>query len=71
MSTNLICFLFGIPATLLWVRGVTKGVTYGSNSRWVRRDDDPLRFWFFTLWWGDIALGLVVTPVLSWLGLRE
>lgn len=71
MSTNLACLLFGIPATLVWMRAVKRGVIFGSKSHWVRRDEDPLVFWFFAILYGGIAMGLVVMPIFAWLGLRE
>lgn len=71
MSTNLACFLFGVPATGLWILSLARGTTYASNTRWVRRSDDPFRYWLFTILWGSVALGLLVAPVLAWLGLRE
>jgi hypothetical protein len=71
MSTNLACFLFGIPTTYFWVLGLKKGIMYGRRTRWVRRDDDPLEFWFIAIFSGIIALGLWIFPVLAWLGLRD
>jgi hypothetical protein len=50
---------------------LARGTTYASNTRWVRRSDDPFRYWLFTILWGSVALGLLVAPVLAWLGLRE
>gem|GEM_PF-4341659 len=71
MSTELACFLFGIPASFLWVRAVRRGVIFGSRTHWLRRDEDPLLFWFFSILYGSMALGLLITPVLVWLKLRD
>ncbi|TSJ74491.1 hypothetical protein [Rariglobus hedericola] len=71
MSTNLACFLFGIPVTVLWAFGIKKGIMYGARNRWIRRNNEPFLFWFMTAFSGSVALGLLVAPILSWTGLRE
>jgi hypothetical protein len=71
MSTNLVCFLFGIPATLFWLRGVKKGIMLGRLTGWVRRDIEPATFWFATAFYGSVALGFLIGPILSWLGIRD
>lgn len=70
MSTNLACFLFGIPATFFWLLGLKRGVMQG-RTRLVRRNEDPFLFWIIAVFWGSIAVGLWVAPILSWVGLRE
>lgn len=70
MSNELTCFIFGIPALLLWCVAIKKGIMVAGFGKRVRRDDDPLMFWFTALILGGIAGGLVVMPVLTWLGLR-
>lgn len=71
VSSNLTCFLFGLPATFFWIMGIQKGIMLGLYTRWVRRSFDPTLFWIFALFYGSIALGLWIAPILSWLGLRE
>jgi hypothetical protein len=70
MSTDLTCFLFGIPATFIWAIGVRKGVMMGRPTHWVRRYDDPLTYWLVTTFYGSAAVGLLVAPILHWTGLR-
>lgn len=71
MSTEAVCFLFGIPATFFWALGLRKGLMLGVHGRMIRRELDSLPFWIVTVLWGAIALGLLVMPVLAWLGLRN
>jgi hypothetical protein len=80
MSTNAACFLFGIVATAFWLFAVWKGIMPGGRATFfglvgrtgfVYRSAHPFRFWFTTAFLGVFALGLLVFPVLSWLGLRN
>ena len=71
MSTELTCFILGIPASLIWWTGMKKGLMVGPNARRVLKDFDPVVFWILAAWWGMIAIGLLVAPILSWLGLRS
>jgi hypothetical protein len=70
MSTELTCFVFGIPATLLWWTCVKKGIMIGPHARRVLKENDPLSFWIIAALNGTIAVGFIIAPVLSWLGLR-
>ena len=70
MSTNLTCFLFGIPFSIIWAYGLKRGMMAGRKTRWVRRTEEPITFWVMASFYGSIALGFLIAPVLSWLGLR-
>jgi len=70
MSTNLTCFVFGIPLTIIWAVMLRRGIALGRNLRKIHRDEDPFSFWILTGFQGLIALGFLITPVLSWAGLR-
>ena len=83
MSTNLVCFCFGIVATSFWLLGLKKGVSFpilgipakglplGLRGGMVHRHISPLYFWFTHLFYGIFAWGLLVMPVLTWAGLRR
>jgi len=71
MRNDIACFLFGIPAVIFWTIGLRKGVMFGRSSRWIRKDIEPEVFWPFAVFYGAIALGLLVYPILIWLGIRE
>jgi hypothetical protein len=70
MSTNLACFLFGVPTTFFWFLGLKNGLTIGKNH-WTRRSEDPFGYWLITLFSGVVAFGLLVMPILSLVGLRD
>lgn len=70
MSTNLTCFVFGIPLTLAWFALFKKGFVFGPNLRKLYRDEDPIPYWIITVLYGVIFLGFLIMPVLDWLGLR-
>jgi hypothetical protein len=70
MSTETACLLFGSCASFFWISGLRKGVMLG-RSGWIRREDDTFLFWVHALFGGSVALGLIVMPLLAWLGLRE
>jgi hypothetical protein len=69
MSTEVFCFLFGIPAAFLWVVGVKKGIMLGAG-RIIRRDFDPPVFVFFSALYCVIVLGLLLSPIVPWIRLR-
>jgi len=71
MSANLVCLLIGLAATLLWMRGVWRGVMIGLIFGWVRRADSPLRFWLCAIVYGAIVCGFIIAPMLAWSGLRS
>ena len=74
MSTELTCFLFGTVATAFWGLGIAKGVAprlvWSSAPFLVRKAESPVRYWIAVAFWGCLALGFLVLPVLAWLGLR-
>ncbi len=71
MSTDLTCFVFGIPLTLIWVAMFRKGVTAGPNLRKVERADDPIRYWMMMGFFGMVFFGFLIMPIVDWLGLRK
>jgi hypothetical protein len=80
MSSELVCFLFGVVATAFWVRTLRKGSTGLGKRRlipFLNRDGPvnysvrTLEFWSVMVFYGAIALGLLTLPVLSWLGYRR
>ena len=71
MSTNLLCFLLGIPAFFLWARSISRGVMLGLFFGLIRRSEAPARFWTCSIIYGVLACGLLLTPILSWFGLRN
>ncbi|MBK8478129.1 MAG: hypothetical protein IPL39_18030 [Opitutaceae bacterium] len=70
MSTDLTCFVLGIPLIIIWVVMMRKGVAVGSRLRKVYREEDPIGFWLWTGYVGMLALGFTIMPVLHWTGLR-
>jgi len=71
MSTEAVCFLFGIPALGYCILTFKKGWIAGRWGRKVQRDEDPVAYWFSWVFTSAVALGLIIMPILSWLGLRE
>jgi hypothetical protein len=83
MSTNLVCFCFGIAATAFWLLGLKRGVSFpilgfpvrgmplGLRGGMVHRHTSPGYFWATHLFYGIFALGLLLMPMLSWAGLRR
>ena len=70
MSTNLTCFVLGIPLTLAWFALVKKGFVFSPSLRKLYRDEDPVPYWIITVFYGVIFLGFLIMPVLHWTGLR-
>ena len=70
MNTSIVCFVIGLPLVALWLAGVRRGVMVGLIFGLVRREEMPVRFWPATFAYGVLAFGLVITPLLYWVGLR-
>ncbi len=78
MSAEMLCFLLGSVATVLWFRGIWMGVMPGwktllfaSGTGLVRRSADGLGYWIATAVVGCLVFGLLVIPVITWVGLRR
>lgn len=75
MSTNLTVFLVGVPAVVFWLYGIWKGVMFPLQWKpghiWARRGSAPVYFWVTSAFWGVLALGFLIMPLLSWTGLRS
>ncbi len=78
MSTELACFVLGIAATAFWLNGIRHGVMLGwknllfaSGTGLIHRSADAMGFWIATAVVGCLALGLLILPVLSWIGVRH
>jgi hypothetical protein len=67
MNANLVCLLIGVPAALIWMRGINRGVMLGLIFGWVRRADAPGRFWLCSAVYGVIACAFIASPVLGWM----
>ena len=71
MSTNLACFLVGLALVPVWLTGLKRGIMVGLVFGLVRRVQAPARFWYASAFYGALALGFLVFPLLTWLGLRS